>query len=121
MTFNGTTFNGIVEEPGDEWLNFNLHGRLGIRVAAGSPAAAELRTMLAVLLTDEPVPADIAVTTPRGCCPRRATSVEDELSYSETGISFHDEGVQVIRDRGSTASTVRASCSPPWSRSSTGP
>ena len=99
MTFTGTlTFRGTPEEPGDDWLDFDLHGCLGIRVAADSPAAAQLRTMLACFLTDEPVPADIVVTAPLEPLPE-AGNLEDELSYSANGVMFHDTGVQVIRDR----------------------
>ena len=99
MTLNNTlTFTGPVEEPGNEWLNFDLHGRLGIRVAAGAPAAAQLRTMLAGFLSDEPVPGDITVTTPPEPL-LDAGNLENELSYTDTGILFHDGGVQVIRDR----------------------
>ena len=98
MTFTGTlTFRGTPEEPGDD-CRFDLHGCLGIRVAADSPAAPQLRTMLACFLTDEPVPADIVVTAPLEPLPE-AGNLEDELSYSANGVTFHDTGVQVIRDR----------------------
>jgi len=99
MTSNGpSTFTGRLEEPGDEWFHFDLHGVLGIRVAAGSPAAAQLRTMLACFLTDEPVRADIVVTAPLEPLPE-AGNLEDELSYAENGVTFHDHGVQVVRER----------------------
>ncbi len=92
------TLNNTVEEHSDDWLHFDLHGRLGIRVAADSPAAAQLRTMLACFLRDEPAPADIAVSPALEPLPD-AGNLEDELSYNETGVVFHDQGVQVIRDR----------------------
>jgi hypothetical protein len=93
-------FNGTLIEHGDNWLHFDVHGRLGIRVDANAPTAAQLRTMLGCFITDEPVAADIAITGPTEPM-LEAGNLEHELSYSDTGILFHDHGVQVIRDRGS--------------------
>src|SRR4051794_10087635 len=96
MTINGASaFTGTPEEAGADWLYFDVHGRLGVRVSVCSPGAAQLRTMLACFLTDEPVPADIVVTAPLEPLPE-AGNLDDELSYCENGVTFHDRGVQVL-------------------------
>lgn len=81
----------------DGWLDFDLHGRVGIRVAAGTPAAAQLRTMLACFATEHPVPGDIVVTEDLEAYPE-AAELEDELRYTPRSLELVPEGVQVVRD-----------------------
>ena len=84
-------------ESDNRWLHFDFHSRLGVRVARDAPSAAQLRTMLAGFLTDDQVPADIEIT--RRLEPlSEAGNLEHELSYSDHGVLFHDQGVQVVRD-----------------------
>lgn len=81
----------------ERWLKFDIHDRLGIRVAKDAPTAGQLRTMFAGFLTDEEVPADIEITAPFEPLPD-ASNLEHEFSYTDRAISFHDAGVQVVCD-----------------------
>ncbi|HET7475680.1 MAG TPA: hypothetical protein VFJ97_06595 [Dermatophilaceae bacterium] len=82
---------------GPQWLNFDLHGRIGIRVAAEAPAAAQLRTMLACFATDRHVPADILVDDVPEPMPDAAL-LEHELAYTEEAVRFVRDRVQVVMD-----------------------
>jgi hypothetical protein len=85
------------QQPDGGWLNFNIHGRMGVRVAADAPAAPQLRTMLACFLVDEPVPADLTVSRdPQPVA--EAALLEDELRYTGDALEFVREGVQVLRN-----------------------
>jgi len=80
-----------------QWLNFDVHQRLGIRVDKRSPAAAQLLTMLDCFSTTRTVPADISVSA----APEDvddAAELEDELAYTERSVTFNAEQVQVVRD-----------------------
>lgn len=80
-----------------QWLNFDVHQRLGIRIEADSPAAAQLRTMLACFSTTRTVRADISVSVaPEDVID--AAELEDELAYTESAVTFNTEQVQVVRD-----------------------
>ncbi|TDO34235.1 hypothetical protein EV643_12820 [Kribbella sp. VKM Ac-2527] len=78
-----------------DWLNFHVHGRIGIRVAAAAPAAAQLRAMLACFATDYEVPADLVVTAPLEPMPEAAV-LEDELAYTRDTVRFVRERVQIV-------------------------
>jgi hypothetical protein len=78
-----------------DWLTFDVHGRVGIRVAAGAPAAAQLRTMLACFATGEDVPADIVVTARLEPMPEAAV-LEEELAYTADTVRFVRERVQIV-------------------------
>ncbi len=86
-----------VDDRDDRWLHFNIHDRLGIRVAREAPTAAQLRTMLGAFLTDDDVPADIEITVPFEPLPD-AGNLEHELSYTDQGVTFHEAGVQIVVD-----------------------
>jgi len=79
------------------WLNFDLHGLVGIRVAARAASAAQLRTMLACFATDKEVPADIAVDAIAEPTPD-ASTLQDELAYTESAVAFVRENVQIVQD-----------------------
>jgi hypothetical protein len=85
--------------PHDGWLQFDVHGRVGIRVEADSPAAVQLGTMLACFATDAEVPADITVS--RAVEERGVTAhLEDQLRYTSDSVEFLHERVQIVRDGG---------------------
>lgn len=78
------------------WLHFDVHGRVGVRVAASAPAAAQLRTMLACFASAGAVPADVEVS--RELEPVDPVSdLENELRYSPESVELVEEGVQVVR------------------------
>jgi hypothetical protein len=78
-------------------LNFDIHGRLTIRVDAQAPAAHQLRTMLACFATDTERPADIVVDDRPEPMPD-AGLLEHELAYTDTSVRFNADRVQVVRD-----------------------
>ena len=81
--------------PASGWLNFDIHGKVGIRVAARAPGAPQLRAMLACFATDREVPADIVVSERPEPMPDAAL-LEHELAYTETAVRFVRERVQVV-------------------------
>jgi hypothetical protein len=80
-------------------LNFDIHGRVTIRVDASSPAARQLQTMLACFATDKDSegPADIVVDDRPELMPD-AGLLEHELAYTENSVRFQADRVQVVRD-----------------------
>jgi hypothetical protein len=87
------------EEPDTAagWLHFDLHGRLGVRVQESSPAAAQLRTMLACFATRRTVPDDIVVS--EQCEEVGPTSdLENEMRYTDHSVEMLQENVQLVRD-----------------------
>jgi hypothetical protein len=81
----------------DGWLNFDLHDRIGIRVAADSPAAAQLRAMLACFASDRDVDGDITVSQELESLGVTA-ELDDELRYTQDGVEFVRERVQIVKD-----------------------
>jgi hypothetical protein len=81
-----------------EWLDFDVHGRVGLRVAADSPTAAQMETMLACFRTANGVPADVIVTGPLEST-QEAAELDDELAYSDNAVTFLREHVQVVREQ----------------------
>jgi len=80
-----------------QWLDFDVHGRIGIRVARQAPAAAQLTTMLACFSSDHPVTSDLVVS--EAFEPMLDAAVlEDELSYTPDAVHFHRDRVQIVRD-----------------------
>ena len=78
------------------WLNFDVHGRLGVRVARSAPTARQLQTMLGCFGTRDEVPPDIVVT--RGSRPHpEAAWLEHEFSYTEHALALPGERVEVER------------------------
>jgi hypothetical protein len=84
--------------PGStRWLHFDVHGRIGIRVARQSPAAPQLQTMLSCFASDGEVPDDIVLTEAFEPMPAAAV-LEDELSYTGNTVRFHRDRVQIVCD-----------------------
>ena len=81
--------------PASGWLNFDVHGKVGIRVAARAPGAPQLQAMLACFATDREVPADILISEKPEPMPDAAL-LERELAYTEAAVRFVRERVQVI-------------------------
>ena len=81
--------------PASGWLNFDIHGKVGIQVAARAPGAPQLRAMLACFATDREVPADIVVSERPEPMPDAAL-LEHELAYTETAVRFVRERVQLV-------------------------
>lgn len=82
-----------------DFLNFDVHGRVGIRVAAGAPAAPQLSTMLACFATDRTVTSDISVTAALDGVEDPA-HVENDLRYTNASVEFLREKVQIVRNGG---------------------
>jgi hypothetical protein len=96
-TLNVTTVSTASTNP--TYLNFDVHGRVGLRVVADSAPAAQLRTMFACFATDAAVSDDIVVDA----VPERlseAAALEDELAYTEDAVSFLRKRVQIVREAG---------------------
>ncbi|MGN6577432.1 MAG: glycosyltransferase, partial [Nocardioides sp.] len=85
--------------PTDEparWLHYDVHGRLGVRVEKSSPAAAQLRAMLACFASDRPVPADVVVSRDFDVV-EPVAELEHELRYTTDAVEMVHEKVQVTR------------------------
>jgi GT2 family glycosyltransferase len=87
----------VTETAGRDWLDFDVHGRLGIRVQESSPAAAQLRTMLACFATDRTVPADIVVSDQFEAV-GPTSDLENEMRYTDDSVEMVQEKVQFVRD-----------------------
>lgn len=81
------------------WLHFDVHGKVGVRVEETSPAAHQLRAMLACFSSTDSVPADIVVSA-RHEEVSPASDLEDEMRYSPDSVDLLREGVQVVREAG---------------------
>jgi hypothetical protein len=82
---------------GLEWLHFDLHGIVGVRVDARAPAALQLRTMMGSFAVDHEVPGDIVVSAEHELM-LDAAVLEDELAYHESAIHFRRRHVQVVHE-----------------------
>jgi hypothetical protein len=79
------------------WLNFDIHGIVGLRVHTAAPAALQLKTMMGSFAVDREVPADIVV---RGDLELMldAAILEDELVYNASAVHFKRHHVQVAEE-----------------------
>ena len=80
----------------NDWLEFNVHDRLGIRVEAGAPTARQLSTMLGCFRVPGPVPPDIVVSEAMDL-PDSPSHLEDEIEYTPQSVVLPRHGVQVTR------------------------
>jgi hypothetical protein len=80
-----------------EWLNFDIHGLVGVRVHSEAPAALQLGTMMRSFAVDHEVPGDIVVSADLELMLDVAV-LEDELAYSPSGVHFRRQQVQVVRE-----------------------
>ena len=78
-------------------LNFDIHGRLGIRVDPAAPAAPQLRAMLGCFATEREVPPDITVSSRPEPMPDAAL-LEHELAYTQNAVRFMADRVQIVAD-----------------------
>ncbi|AUZ36394.1 hypothetical protein C3B78_19400 [Arthrobacter sp. PGP41] len=78
-------------------LQFDIHGRVTLRVDAEAPAAPQLRSMLACFATETERPADITVDNKLEPM-TDAGLLEHELAYTENSVRFQAERLQVVRD-----------------------
>lgn len=78
------------------YVNYDIHGRVGIRVSPDAPAAAQLADMFASVATDQEVPGHIQI---EHFHPKleEASSVEDELLYSDDTVIDRRQDVAVTR------------------------
>jgi len=80
-----------------DWLNFDIHGVVGVRVHSAAPAALQLRTMMGSFAVDHEVPADIVVSGDLELMIDSAV-LEDELAYNATTVQFRRQHVQVVEE-----------------------
>lgn len=81
----------------DGWLDFDIHGVLGVRVRATAPARAQLQAMLGGFAVDSEVADDIVV---RGEPELMLDAAEmgDELVHNASALHFRRRHVQVVSD-----------------------
>ena len=84
------------EPAAGRWLHFDIHGRLGVRVDRSSPAAPQLRAMLACFASERPVAPDVVVSRDFEEVDPTA-ELEDELRYTAGSVEMVHEQVQVTR------------------------
>jgi len=80
-----------------EWLHFDIHGRVGMRVAADAPTASQLSDMFAAFRTSASQPADITIAS------RQEPMLdpgygEDEYEYTSSALRMVHSDVQVVAD-----------------------
>ena len=80
-----------------EWLNFDLHGIVGVKVHASAPAALQLKTMMGSFAVDHEVPGDIVVSADHELM-LDAAVLEDELAYNDSAVHFRRSHVQVVHE-----------------------
>jgi hypothetical protein len=80
------------------WLNFDIHGIVGMRVAAEAPTAAQLRDMFAPFLTEAPLERiDLTVDADLERL-EGAVHADDEDRYTDEGLHLGDARVQVMTE-----------------------
>jgi hypothetical protein len=82
---------------GLDWLNFDIHGVLGLRVHASAPTAMRLKAMMGAFAVDREVPADIVVTEDHELMLDTAV-LEDDLAYTAAAVHFKRQDVQVVKE-----------------------
>jgi hypothetical protein len=80
-----------------DWLDFDIHGIIGVRVHAAAPAALQLRTMMGSFAVEHPVPAAIVVSNDHELM-LDAAVLEDELAYNASAVHFRRHHVQVVEE-----------------------
>lgn len=79
------------------WLNFDMHGVVGMRVAADAPAAAQLRDMFAPFQTDSLERVDLTVDADLEELQGKIHA-DDGDRYNEDGLHLDDARVQVFNE-----------------------
>lgn len=81
--------------PDPGWLDFDVHGIVGVRVEAAAPAALQLKAMMGSFAVDREVPADIVIAgDPEPMFD--AAVLEDELAYTASHVYFKQHHIQVV-------------------------
>jgi hypothetical protein len=86
----------MTSTTGLEWLNFDIHGVLGMRVHPSAPSALQLNGMLGAFAVDREVPADIVVTEDMELMLDTAV-LEEDLAYTAAAVLFKRHHVQVVK------------------------
>jgi GT2 family glycosyltransferase len=81
-----------------EWLEFSVHGRVGVRVAADAPGAPQLGDMLAPFRTPGRTRADLTIG--RAAEPLEGLSEADGLRYGDRVLELPSRGLRVTVDDG---------------------
>jgi hypothetical protein len=81
-----------------EWLRFAIHDRIGVRVAADAPGAAQLREMLEPFATDGSVRDDLTVGG--RIEPVAGLAETDAWRYGEHVLELPSRGLQVVAEHG---------------------
>ncbi len=79
-----------------EWLNFDIHGIVGLRVHALAPTAPQLDAMMGAFRVHHEVAGDLVVDE-RSELMLDAAVLEDDLVYTPSAVVFRRHGVQVVR------------------------
>lgn len=85
----------------DQWLEFNLHDIVGMRVAAEAPTAPIFKDMFAPFITDQLDTVNLTITGELEDLEEGAFGEvhgETEFHYNERGLHLHSYDVQIFRD-----------------------
>lgn len=85
-----------------QWVDFNIHNLVGMRVAVGAPTLSIFKDMFAPFLSEEPVTADLSVTGELEDLEEGAfgeTHGETEFHYNDRGVQLDSYGVQIFHDQ----------------------
>lgn len=83
----------------DGWLDFDIHGVVGVRVHSAAPAALLWRAALSSFAVDAEVSPDIVVQGDLELM-LDAAVMEDELVYTSSAVHFRRHRLQVVDDGG---------------------
>lgn len=81
-----------------DWLEFDIHGIAGIRVAGHAPSAALFRQTLGQFLTTDLKRADLTVVPQTGPL-QEAAYAEQRFRYTDTAVELASGRIQVAADR----------------------
>jgi hypothetical protein len=81
----------------DGWLNFDIHGLVGVRVHSAAPPALQLQAMMGSFAVDSEVADDIVV---RGDLELMldAAVMADDCAYNSSAVHFRRHHVQVVAE-----------------------
>lgn len=77
-------------------MYYDIHGRVGIKVAADAPGGSQLADMFASVATDKEVPANLLVTKEHRTLEHPST-LEDELLYTQAAVIERHQDVGVSK------------------------
>lgn len=98
MTMVARPTRAAAGAPADGWTYFNLHDRVSMRVARGTPTAPQLEVMFRCFRSAAPPAGAGELTVTTAFEPvREASDLETTLTYSEDTVTIPDARVQVVR------------------------